>query len=99
RPRANVESNCQCRHELEVGLGDAVEFRRQLGGTRWRRSERIELHGEVSVLTNGIDERRSAGNLAKVSGTRRNRRRGLVDAAELFGEAEELAPGLVDRRG
>jgi len=93
---ADIESKCKCGHELEVRGGDAVELRRELGGARRWRSERIELHSEVAVLTDRVDERRGASNFAKVDGVRGYRRRALVPTAEVLGEAEKLAPGLVD---
>src|SRR5215218_2094870 len=98
RSRSDIEAQGERRDELQVGLGDAVKLGRQLGGTRGRPSERIELHGQVAVLPDCIDEGGRARNLAKVDGIRGNGGGRVAASAKLLGEAEELAPGFVDRR-
>ena len=98
RGGADVEPERQRGNELQVGLGDAVKFGSQLRGSWRRRPERVELHREVPVLSDRVDERCGASDFSKVDrvgGYRGGRRR---SAADLFGEAKELAPGLVDRR-
>ena len=81
----------------EIRFGDAVELRLQLGRAGRRRAERIELDREMAVALDRVDERGGAGDFAKQRRVVARRGAG-TGASELFGDAEKLAPGFVDRR-
>jgi hypothetical protein len=95
---ADIESECQRRNQRQVGFGDPVEFRCELGSARRRRAKRVELNGEMAVLPDRVDERGGSGNFAKICGVGSDGGGGRRCAAELLCYAEELAPGFVDRR-
>ena len=79
----------------EVGLGDAVKFRLELGGPRGGRAERVELDAQVTVLPNGLNEGRRACDLAKVGGIGCGGGRWAAAPSELPGHCKKLSPGLV----
>ena len=85
----------------EVGGGESVERRRQLGSAGRRTAERIERDLEVPVLAYRMHERRGAGDFAQVRRIeRRGRaRRGGRTAGERERHLEILAPRIVDRCG
>jgi hypothetical protein len=70
-----------------------VEFRLELGGARRRRSERIELNGQVSVSLDRADQRPGTGRFSQEGGITP-----LAGATppSCSASPEELTPRLVD---
>ena len=53
------------RNHAQIGVGDVVVLRRQIFRARWWRSERIQLNGQMSIITNGLLQRCGRGHLGQ----------------------------------
>jgi len=59
-----VETQCGARDRGEISLGYAMKFGLELGGACRRGAQRVDLHGEVAVLANGLNEGRGSCDFA-----------------------------------
>src|SRR5690606_18825488 len=86
-----LESERASRDLQEVFLGDSVEFRSQLHGSRWRRTKRIDGDCKVTIVAYRLDQAGCRCNLSQHEGARDAIAAG-VRSGKFLGKAEDLPP-------